>query len=142
MELFAKLFPSLLVFVYHCFDRIVIHGYLSGLSRPEQVVYFFRDVIGVPVVDKTVLGVASHVPAHEPGNLSASTGAQRIQVLRLDLGANPVVRKRQYRIFAAAHMVSIPTGKDDDIPGSSSTCCPSNIATTDRPSMSKWKGTM
>jgi len=55
MELFAKLFSSLLVFVYHCFDRIVIHGYLSGLSRPEQVVYFFRDVVGVPVVDKTVL---------------------------------------------------------------------------------------
>ena len=52
MELFAKLFDSLLVFVYHCFDRIVIHGYLSGLSRPEQVVYFFRDVVGVPVVDK------------------------------------------------------------------------------------------
>jgi hypothetical protein len=55
MELFAKLFSSLLVFVYHCFDRIVIHGYLSGLSRPEQVVYLFRDVVGVPVVDKTVL---------------------------------------------------------------------------------------
>ncbi len=55
MELFAKLFSSLLVFVYHCFDCIVIHGYLSGLSRPEQVVYFFRDVIGVPVVDKAVL---------------------------------------------------------------------------------------
>ena len=55
MELFAKLFDSLLVLVYHCFDRIVIHGYLSGLSRPEQVVYFFRDVVGVPVVDKTVL---------------------------------------------------------------------------------------
>ena len=42
MELFAKLFDSLLVFVYHCFDRIVIHGYLSGLSRPEQVVHFVR----------------------------------------------------------------------------------------------------
>jgi hypothetical protein len=55
MELFAKLFSSLLVFVYHCFDRIVIHGYLSGLSRPEQVVYFFRNVTGVPVVDKAVL---------------------------------------------------------------------------------------
>lgn len=55
MELFAKLFSSLLVFVYHCFDRIVIHGYLSGLSRPEQVVYFFRQVVGVPAVDKAVL---------------------------------------------------------------------------------------
>ena len=55
MELFAKLFDSLLVLVYHCFDRIVIHGYLSGLSRPEQVVYFFRQVLGIPVVDKEVL---------------------------------------------------------------------------------------
>src|SRR5262244_2923266 len=42
MELFLKLFGDLLVLVYHCFDRIVIHGYLSGLSRPEQVVHFFR----------------------------------------------------------------------------------------------------
>jgi hypothetical protein len=55
MELFAKLFDSLLVFVYHCFDRIVIHGYLSALSRPEQVVYFFHHVLAIPVVDKAVL---------------------------------------------------------------------------------------
>ena len=55
MELFAKLFDSLLVFVYHCFDRVVIHGYLSGLSRPEQVVYFFRQVLAIPVVSKEVL---------------------------------------------------------------------------------------
>ena len=55
METFTKLFSSLLVFVYHCFDRIVIHGYLSGLSRPAQVVYFFRNVVGVAVVDKEAL---------------------------------------------------------------------------------------
>jgi hypothetical protein len=55
METFTKLFGSLLVFVYHCFDRIVINGYLSGLSRPEQVVYFFREVVGVKVIDKAVL---------------------------------------------------------------------------------------
>lgn len=42
-------------FVYHCFDRIVIHGYLSGLSRPEQVVHFVREVLGVPIVSKEVL---------------------------------------------------------------------------------------
>ena len=38
MEIFVKLFGSLLVFVYHCFDRIVINGYLENLSRPELVV--------------------------------------------------------------------------------------------------------
>jgi hypothetical protein len=55
MELFTKLFGDLLLFVYHCFDRIVIHGYLSGLSRPEQVVHFFRKVVGIPVVSKEIL---------------------------------------------------------------------------------------
>jgi hypothetical protein len=55
MELFALLFSDLLTFVYHCFDRIVIHGYLSGLSRPEQVVHFVREVLGIPVVSKEVL---------------------------------------------------------------------------------------
>lgn len=55
METFTKLFGSLLVFVYHCFDRIVINGYLSGLSRPEQVVHFFHHVLGIPVVSKEVL---------------------------------------------------------------------------------------
>jgi len=55
MESFTKLFGSLLVFVYYCFDRIVINGYLSSLSRPEQVVWFFRDILGIPVVSKEVL---------------------------------------------------------------------------------------
>src|SRR5438552_989394 len=55
MELFTQLFGDLLAFVYHCFDRIVIYGYLSALSRPEQVVHFFRQVVGVPVVSKEVL---------------------------------------------------------------------------------------
>jgi len=55
MEEFIQLFGNLLAFVYHCFDRIMIHGYLSGLSRPEQVVYFVRQVLGLPGVSKEVL---------------------------------------------------------------------------------------
>src|SRR6202050_323315 len=55
MEQFIQLFADFLAFFYHCFDRIVIHGYLSGVSRPEQVVYFFRNVLGIPVVSKEVL---------------------------------------------------------------------------------------
>jgi len=35
--------------------RIVINGYLNGLSRPEQVVYFVHVVLGIPVVSKEVL---------------------------------------------------------------------------------------
>jgi len=61
METFTKLFGSLLVFVYHCFDRIVINGYLNGLSRPEQVVHFVREVLGIPVVSKEVLSQRTNV---------------------------------------------------------------------------------
>ena len=38
MELFTTLFSDLLVFVYHCFDRIVIHGQDSGPGlTPESI---------------------------------------------------------------------------------------------------------
>ena len=60
MELFASLFQDLLLFVYHCFDRVVMHGYLSGLSRPEQVVHFFREVAGVPAITKEALSARTN----------------------------------------------------------------------------------
>jgi len=55
METFNKLFARMLIFVYHCFDRVVINGYLSMLSRPEHVVYFFRQVVGIPCITKEAL---------------------------------------------------------------------------------------
>ena len=55
METFHKLFGSLLGFVYHCFDRIVIQGYLPLLTRPEHIVHFFSDVHGVYPLTKDVL---------------------------------------------------------------------------------------
>src|SRR5215475_8703543 len=55
MGLFTQLFGDLVAFVYHCFDRIVIHGYLTGLSRPDQVAHFFRQVVGIPVITKETL---------------------------------------------------------------------------------------
>jgi hypothetical protein len=55
METFHKLFASLLVSVYHCFDRVVIQGYLPLLTRPEHIVYFFRDVHGLYPITKQVL---------------------------------------------------------------------------------------
>src|SRR5437660_6392259 len=60
MDLFTRLFGNLLVLVYHCFDRIVIHGYLSGLSLPEQVVHFVRLWHAIPVVSKEVRSQSTH----------------------------------------------------------------------------------
>jgi len=39
MRLFLKLFEPFLQWFYHCFDRIVINGYLSFLTRENNVVY-------------------------------------------------------------------------------------------------------
>jgi hypothetical protein len=55
MEEFTRLFGDLLTFVYHCFDRIVILGHLPLLTRPENIVHFFRDVHGVGPITKEVL---------------------------------------------------------------------------------------
>ena len=55
METLAKLFERFLVFGYHCFDRIVIQGYLPLLTRPEHIVHFFRDVHGQYPITPQVL---------------------------------------------------------------------------------------
>lgn len=55
MELFTKLFGTWLVLVYHCFDRIVLSGYLMGLQRPGQVVYWLQSVLGIQAITKDVL---------------------------------------------------------------------------------------
>ena len=39
MEKLTRLFGRSIRFAYHCFDRIVIRGYLSALSRPENIVH-------------------------------------------------------------------------------------------------------
>jgi hypothetical protein len=97
MELFAKLFDSLLVLVYHCFDRIVIHGYLSGLSRPEQVVYFFHHVLGIPVVDKDVLSRRTN---DYQGWVEAFARNHRIPIQWAEKG----VRKEDYVLPALRRM--------------------------------------
>jgi hypothetical protein len=55
METVAKLFGSLVVFVYHCFDRMVILGHMPLLTRPEHIVHFFRDVHGTYPITKEAL---------------------------------------------------------------------------------------
>jgi len=55
MRLFLKLFEPFRQWFYHCFDRIVINGYLSFLTREGNGVYFFREVRGEPVLTKELL---------------------------------------------------------------------------------------
>jgi hypothetical protein len=55
METFTELFGSLLALVYHCFDRIVILKHIPLLTRPENIVHFFRDVHRTGAITKDVL---------------------------------------------------------------------------------------
>jgi hypothetical protein len=42
-------------FVYTCWDRIVLNGYLERLQRPEYLVHFFHDVVGIDCIEPAVL---------------------------------------------------------------------------------------
>ena len=55
MDKLTRLFGRSIRFTYHCFDRIVIRGYLSTLSRPENIVYFFRTIKQVECISKETL---------------------------------------------------------------------------------------
>jgi len=57
MEALIQIFSPMFVFIYHCFDRIVINGYISMLSRPENVVHFFHNILKVPCITKEILGL-------------------------------------------------------------------------------------
>jgi hypothetical protein len=41
---------------YGCLDRIVLRGYYPALQREENIVHFFREVVGVRTVDGGALG--------------------------------------------------------------------------------------
>jgi hypothetical protein len=106
MEEFTQLFGNLLAFVYHCFDRMVIHGYLSGLSRPEQVVYFVRQVLGLPVVSKEVLSqrtrdyqdwVEAYARNHHIPMEWAEKGVRKEDYVSPRL--NRLVRKNAYGVY-------------------------------------------
>jgi hypothetical protein len=42
-------------FAYSCWDRIVVTGYIERLQRPENLVYFFHDLVGVACIEPAVL---------------------------------------------------------------------------------------
>lgn len=55
MEKLVQLFCRSIRLAYHCFDRIVIRGYLSTLSRPKNLMYFFRTIKQEQCIGKETL---------------------------------------------------------------------------------------
>ncbi len=55
MDRLSELLGHAVQFVYTCWDRIVLNGYIERLQRPENLVYFFHDVVGVACIEPAVL---------------------------------------------------------------------------------------
>jgi len=126
METFAKLFERFLVFVYHCFDRIVIQGYLPLLTRPEHIVYFFRDVHGqYPITGKVLAKrtneyrgwIAAYARNHKIPILKAQKGVSKENAVRPYL--QRMERRKQhgvYCIFPSMEMGSAFSSKMPEFP--------------------------
>ncbi len=55
MDRLSELLGRAVQFAYTAWDRLVLNGYLERLQAPKHVVYFFREVVGVPSVTPAVL---------------------------------------------------------------------------------------
>ena len=55
MDRLSELLGHQVEFSYTAWDRMVLNGYLDRLQRPENLVYFFREVVGAPAVTPEVL---------------------------------------------------------------------------------------
>jgi len=111
-EAFCRL-PGL---CYHCFDRIVIQGYLPLLTRPEHVVHFFREMHGAYPITPQVLAmrtlayrgwVAGYARHHKIPMLKAEKGVRQEDAVRPYL---PRMERRNqhgvYGIFPGLEMDS------------------------------------
>src|SRR5258708_6965274 len=55
MDRLSELLGQAVQFAYTCWDRIVLSGYLERLQRPEILISFFQEVVGVDAVERALL---------------------------------------------------------------------------------------
>ena len=106
MQLFLKLFQPFLQWFYHCFDRIVVNGYLSFLTRENNVVYFFREVCQKPKITKEVLAeptrqyqawVAHYARNHQVPLLWPDKGVRKEDLVRSR--QQRMVREKRFGLY-------------------------------------------
>jgi len=54
MDRLLELLGPAVQFVYTCWDRIVLNGYIERLQRPENLIYFFHDIVGLHCIEPSV----------------------------------------------------------------------------------------
>lgn len=91
MDRLSELLGRAVQFTDTAWDRIVLNGYLERLQAPKTIVYFFRQVVGVPSVTPEVLAsrteayrawLATDATREEIPVLAAPTGVRTEEVAR------------------------------------------------------------
>src|SRR6266568_26614 len=98
----SELLGQAVQFAYTCWDRVVLSGYIERLQRPENLIYFFQDVVGLDCVEPAVLEqrttaykawVRRVVPVFSPDEREALRPGYRYSMAQMEL-ATDVVFKR------------------------------------------------
>jgi hypothetical protein len=98
-------------FAYTAWDRIVLNGYLDRLQRPENIHYFFREVVGVPAVTPEVL-MSRTAPYRAWVSRYAAEEAIPLLPAPKDQRKEEVVAPYYRRFAAAAGVVAILTSTE------------------------------
>jgi hypothetical protein len=114
MDRLSELLGRHVQFSYTAWDRIVLNGYLDRLQRPENISYFFREVVGVPAVTPEVLmsrtapyraWVARYAAAHAIPLVAAPQGQRKEDVVA------PYYRRFQATEGVVAILTSTESGR-------------------------------
>jgi hypothetical protein len=82
----SQLFPKQIALAYGCLDRVVIRGYYPALQREDNIIHFFQQVVGLPVVDSGALAsrtesyrqwLDAYVQRHAIERFAAPKGARK-----------------------------------------------------------------
>jgi hypothetical protein len=90
-------------FAYTCWDRIVLTGYIERLQRPENLIYFFHDVVGADCIEPTLLEQRTN--AYKAW-VRRVTDEQGIPVLAAPNGVRKEVVELYYRRLKGAQGVA------------------------------------
>ena len=113
MSRLSQLFPTQVGLSYGCPDRIVIRGYYPALQRTDNIVHFFHDVAGLPVVDSAALAsrttayrqwLAAFVRRHRLEQLAAPKRARKEDLVQ------PYYRRLGEREGVACILTSMEQG--------------------------------
>jgi len=114
MDRLSELLGHQVQFAYTAWDRIVLNGYLDRLQRPENVVYFFREVVGAPCITPEVLmsrtapyraWVTRHAEEQGIPLLAAPKGVRKEEVVA------PYYRQLQGEEGVACILTSVEQGR-------------------------------